>query len=162
MPWPSEWPFGCIGSIWPWEARRGEALASESLEAEEHHLGPLLESFLTPRMSGLTYQEVVDQVLTENCRAVTSLYATSKSVALANGRRSRGLLKHTGNSIRQTRLPGRASRKKSIRGVRASRRSKSVYCIMRLNSSRSHQRAAPPEKTVRPTMVHSPRQLRPL
>ena len=47
----------------------GEALASESLEAGQHHLGPLLESFLTPRMSGLTYQEVVDQVLTGNCRA---------------------------------------------------------------------------------------------
>ena len=47
----------------------GEALASESLEASRHHLGPLLESFLTPRTSNLTYQEVVDRVLTENCRA---------------------------------------------------------------------------------------------
>ena len=47
-------------------AMGGEALASESLEARQHHLGPLLESFLTPRMSGLTYQEVVNQVLTEN------------------------------------------------------------------------------------------------
>ena len=47
----------------------GEALASESLEAGQHHLGPLLESFLTPRTSGLTYQEVVNQVLTENRRA---------------------------------------------------------------------------------------------
>ena len=46
----------------------GEALASESLEAGQHYQGPLLESFLTPRMSGLTYQEVVDQVLTENRR----------------------------------------------------------------------------------------------
>ena len=44
----------------------GEALASESLEARQHHLGTLLESFLTPRMSGLTYQEVVNQVLMEN------------------------------------------------------------------------------------------------
>ena len=47
----------------------GEALASESLEAGQHYQGPLLESFLTPRTSGLTYQEVVDQVLMENCRA---------------------------------------------------------------------------------------------
>ena len=47
----------------------GKALASESLEALRHHLGPLLESFLTPRMNNLTYQEVVDRVLTENCRA---------------------------------------------------------------------------------------------
>ena len=47
-------------------AMGGKALASESLEAGQHYQGPLLESFLTPRMSGLTYQEVVDQVLTEN------------------------------------------------------------------------------------------------
>ena len=47
----------------------GEALASESLEAGQHHQGPLLESFLAPRMSGLTYQQVVNQVLTENRRA---------------------------------------------------------------------------------------------
>ena len=51
-------------------AMGGKALASESLEAEQHHLGLLLESFLTPRMSSLTYQEVVDQVLTENRRAI--------------------------------------------------------------------------------------------
>ena len=50
-------------------AMGGKVLASESLKAGQHHLGPLLESFLTPRMSGLTYQEVVDHVLTENCRA---------------------------------------------------------------------------------------------
>ena len=50
-------------------ATRGEVLASESLEAWQHHLGPLLESFLTPRTSGLTYQEVVNQVLMENRRA---------------------------------------------------------------------------------------------
>ena len=47
----------------------GEPLASESLETGQHHLGLLLESFLTPRTSGLTYQEVVDRVLTENHRA---------------------------------------------------------------------------------------------
>ena len=47
----------------------GKALASESLEAGQHYLGPLLESFLTPRTSGLTYQEVVDHVLMENRRA---------------------------------------------------------------------------------------------
>ena len=47
----------------------GEVWASKSLEARQHYLGPLLESFLTPRTSGLTYQDVVDSVLTENCRA---------------------------------------------------------------------------------------------
>ena len=48
----------------------GKALASESLEASRHHLGPLLESFLTPRTSDLTYKEVVDHMLTENRRAL--------------------------------------------------------------------------------------------
>ena len=47
----------------------GEALVSKFLEASWHHLGPLLESFLTPRTSNLTYQKVVDCVLTENRRA---------------------------------------------------------------------------------------------
>ena len=44
----------------------GEALASETLEASGHSLGPLLESFLTPRTSNLTFQGVVDCVLKEN------------------------------------------------------------------------------------------------
>ena len=47
-------------------ATGGEALASETLEASLYHLGPLLESFLTPRTSNLTFQEVVDWVLKEN------------------------------------------------------------------------------------------------
>ena len=50
-------------------AAGGEALASETLEASRHCLGPLLESFLTPRTSNLTFQEVVDCVLKENHRA---------------------------------------------------------------------------------------------
>ena len=54
---------------WLTMAAGGEVLASESLEAGQHYQGPLLESFLTPRTSGLTYQEVVDQVLMENRRA---------------------------------------------------------------------------------------------
>ena len=51
-------------------ATGGEALASETLEASRHHLGPLLESFLTLRTSNLTFQEVVDCTLKENHRAV--------------------------------------------------------------------------------------------
>ena len=50
-------------------AMGGEALASKTLEALQHYQGPLLESFLTPRTSSLTYQEVVDRMLTENRRA---------------------------------------------------------------------------------------------
>ena len=47
-------------------AAGGKALALETLEASQHCLGPLLESFLTPRTSNLTFQEVVDCVLKEN------------------------------------------------------------------------------------------------
>ena len=52
-----------------WLHRLDMAVGGESLEAGQHHQGQLLESFLAPRTSGLTYQEVVDQVLTENRRA---------------------------------------------------------------------------------------------
>ena len=136
-------------------AMGGKALASESLEAGQHYQGPLLESFLTPRMSGLTYQEKIVGPL-------TSPYVTSKCITLVNRRCSRGSLKHSGNWTRQTRPPGRASRKKLIRGVRASRCSKSVSRITRLNSGRSHQRAASLLMTVRSTMVHRLRWLWPL
>ena len=47
-------------------ATGGEVLASKTLEASRHHLGLLLESFLTPRTSNLTFQEVVDCVFKEN------------------------------------------------------------------------------------------------
>ena len=44
-------------------------MASETLEALWHCQGPLLESFLTPMMSNLTFEEVVDCVLHKNWRA---------------------------------------------------------------------------------------------
>ena len=45
-------------------------MASETLEALQHYLGPLLESFLAPTMSNLTFHEVVDRVLHKNqCNA---------------------------------------------------------------------------------------------
>ena len=47
----------------------GDTMASETLEALQHHLGPLLESFLTLSTSNLTFWEVVDCVLQENQRA---------------------------------------------------------------------------------------------
>ena len=50
-------------------AVEGKGLTSETLEASQHCLGPLLESFLVPRMSNLTFWEVVDCVLDENCRS---------------------------------------------------------------------------------------------
>ena len=49
-------------------------MASETLEALQHHQGPLLESFLTPRMSNLTFQEAVNCILQENwCASERSL-----------------------------------------------------------------------------------------
>ena len=47
---------------------RGDELASETLEASQHRLGPLLESFLAPTTSNLTFHEVVDRVLHKNQR----------------------------------------------------------------------------------------------
>ena len=47
----------------------GDGMASETLEASQHHQGPLLESFLTPSMSNLSFREVVDCILQENWRA---------------------------------------------------------------------------------------------
>ena len=44
-------------------------MASETLEASQHHPGPLLESLLTLRTSDISFQEVVDCVLNENRRA---------------------------------------------------------------------------------------------
>ena len=43
-----------------------DGMASETLEALRHCQGPLLESFLTPMMSNLTLQEVVDCILHKN------------------------------------------------------------------------------------------------
>ena len=134
-------------------AMGGEALASESLEAGQHYQGPLLESFLTPRMSGLTYQEVVDQVLMENRQATDQSLSHLQVHCTHEWEALKGLIKAHRNWTRWTRPPGRASRKKLIRGVRASRRSKSVSHITRLNSGRSHQKAVPPVTTVRSTMV---------
>ena len=46
----------------------GDGMASETLEASQHSQGPLLDLFLTPMMSNLTFQEVVNRVLYENRR----------------------------------------------------------------------------------------------
>ena len=45
---------------------RGDGMASETLEASRHSQGPLLDLFLTPMMSNLTFKEVVNRVLYEN------------------------------------------------------------------------------------------------
>ena len=44
----------------------GDEMASETLEASWHGLGPLLESFLAPTTSNLSFQEVIDRVLHKN------------------------------------------------------------------------------------------------
>ena len=47
----------------------GDGMALETLEASQHCQGPLLESLLTPRMSNLSFWEVVDCILQENQHA---------------------------------------------------------------------------------------------
>ena len=44
----------------------GDEMASETLEASRHSLGPLLKSFLASMTSSLTFQEVVNWVLHKN------------------------------------------------------------------------------------------------
>ena len=44
-------------------------MASKTLEASWHGLGPLLESFLAPTTSNLSFQEVIDRVLYKNQHA---------------------------------------------------------------------------------------------
>ena len=44
-------------------ATGGDGMASDTLEASRCHQGPLLESFLTLMTSNLTFQEVVNCVL---------------------------------------------------------------------------------------------------
>ena len=48
-------------------------MASQILEAMWHSQGPLLDLFLTPRMSSLTFKEVVDCILNENRCGAKSL-----------------------------------------------------------------------------------------
>ena len=44
----------------------GDGMTSETLEASWHNQGPLLDLFLTPMTSSLTFQEVVNHILHEN------------------------------------------------------------------------------------------------
>ena len=67
-------------------AVEGEGMASETLEASRHCLGPLLESFLTLRTSNLTFQEVVDCILNEN------RWASQQLLHYLRGRRDREVL----------------------------------------------------------------------
>ena len=45
---------------------RGDGMASQTLEVMRHSQGPLLDLFLTPMMSSLTFKEVVNCVLNKN------------------------------------------------------------------------------------------------
>ena len=52
---------------------RGDGMASQTLEVTRHSQGPLLDLFLTPMMSSLTFKEVVNCVLNENWHGAESL-----------------------------------------------------------------------------------------
>ena len=45
---------------------RGDGMASQTLEVMWHSQGPLLDLFLTPMTSDLTFKEVVNHILYEN------------------------------------------------------------------------------------------------
>ena len=51
---------------------RGDGMASQTLEVTRHSQGPLLDLFLTPMMSSLTFKEVVNCVFNKNRRRVKS------------------------------------------------------------------------------------------
>ena len=129
-------------------AMGGEGRASESLEASRHHLGPLLESFLTPRTSGLMYQEVVDRMLTENRRASEQSLRHLQEHRTREREALEGLIKAHGELDKADKAT-RNSLKKEIdqrcKGL------KMLIRITRLNSGRSHPRAAPPVMMVRST-----------
>ena len=45
---------------------------SDSPDAGDYDTGPLLEYFLVPQTSGLTFREIADRVAQENCRDIES------------------------------------------------------------------------------------------
>ena len=141
----------------------GNALASESLEAGQHYQDPLLESFLTPRTSGLTYQEVVDQVLMENREAADQSLHHLKARHTHEREVIEGLIKVHGELDKVDKATWKSLKKeidqrhKGLETLKERICSKSVYRIMRLNSGRSHQRAAPPVTMVRSAMAHRSR-----
>ena len=138
----------------------GEALASEMLEASWHHLGPLLESFLIPRTSNLTYQEVVDRVLTENCRASEQSLRHLQGHHTHDRKVLDGLIKVHGELDKADKA-ARKSLKKEIDQRRKSLEMLKVSRIMRLNSGRSRQRVMPPVMMVRFVTVLRPKRLQP-
>ena len=94
-------------------AMGGKALASETLEALRHCLGPLLESFLTARTSNLTFQEVVDCVLKENHRASEQLLHHLKGCHIHDCEVLEGLIKAHGE-LDKTDKAAQKSLKKEI------------------------------------------------
>ena len=140
-------------------ATGGEALASESLEAGQHHQGPLLESFLAPRMSDLTFQEVVDQVLMENHRAADQSLRHLQEHRTHEREALEGLIKAHGELDKAA----RKSLKKEIDQRRKGLEMLKV-CILHYEAQLGQEpsEGGAPGGAVRSTMVHRPRRLWPL
>ena len=92
-------------------ATGGKVLASETLEASRHHLGPLLESFLTPRTSNLTFQEVVDCVLKENHWAAEQSLHHLQGCRVHNHSVLEGLIKAHGELDKTDKAPQKSLKK---------------------------------------------------
>ena len=63
----------------------GDELTPQTLEVSQHRRGPLLDLFLAPMMSSLTFAEVVDHVLDENRCREESLLAELQGTVLRSG-----------------------------------------------------------------------------
>ena len=89
------------------------------MEASRHHLGPLLESFLTLRTSNLTFQKVVDCVLNKNRRASQQSLHYLRGCRVHNREALDGLIKAHGELDKSDKAT-RKSLKKEINQKRKS------------------------------------------
>ena len=77
-------------------AMGGEAFACETLDIYQHHQGPLLGSFLTPRTGNLMYEVVIDRVMRESHKAAEQSLCDLQECRTRNREALNGLIKaHT-------------------------------------------------------------------
>ena len=136
-------------------AVEGEGMASETLEASWHRQDPLLESFLTPGMSNLTFQEVVDCVLNENW------HASERSLHYLRARHARDC--EVLDELTRAHQELDKSNKSSQRNIKKEihQRCKSLKTLKEHISDRIRQRVTPPMMMACSVTVHRLRQLLP-
>ena len=140
----------------------GEALASKSLEAGQHYQGPLLESILTPRMSGLTYQEVVDQVLTENRRATDQSLRHLQEHCTRKREALEGLIKVHGELDKVDKATRKSLKKEIDQRRKGLEMLKEHISHYEAQLGQEPSEGSAPVTMVRSATVHRPRRLWPL